>query len=73
VALGLAGGVIALILGSIVTAVSWFIDPNWHGVFLHQTSTFIFVLAIPFFILGAHCLDLIDKEKLRHEKGQEPQ
>ena len=71
VAFGLCGGFIALIFGVLVTAVSWFVDPKWHGVFLHQMSTVLFILAMPLFILGAHCLDLIDNEKLRHEKGQE--
>ena len=63
VAIGLCGGFVALIAGSILTLISWFIDPKWHGVFLHQTSTFLFVLALPLLIIGAHCLDLIDKDK----------
>lgn len=75
VALGLIGGFIALIAGSIVTAISWFVDPKWHGVVLHQTGTFLFILAIPLLILGAHCLDLLDKDKrpahASGEKGQE--
>ena len=65
VAIGLCGGFVALIAGSILTLVSWFIDPKWHGVFLHQTSTFLFVLALPLLVIGAHCLDLIDRDKRR--------
>jgi hypothetical protein len=60
---GLCAGFIAPILGSIVTAVSWFKDPSWHGVSLHQVSTTLFVSTLPLLILGAHCLDLLDKEK----------
>jgi len=65
VAFGLCGGLIALIFGTLVTAVSWFIDPKWHGVFLHQTSTVLFVVAMPLLIFGAHCLDLLDKDDER--------
>jgi hypothetical protein len=60
---GLCGGFIAAILGSIVTAISWFKDPSWHHVSLHQAGTTLFVLTLPLLILGAHCLDLLEKEK----------
>jgi hypothetical protein len=60
---GLCAGFAAPILGSIVTAISWFKDPSWHGLSLHQAGTTLFVLTLPLLILGAHCLDLLDKEK----------
>ena len=62
-AFGLAAGFIAPILGSIVTVISWFRDPVWHHVALHQAGTTLFVLTLPLLILGAHCLDLLDKDK----------
>ena len=62
-ALGLCTGFIAAILGSIVTVISWFRDPVWHHVALHQAGTTLFVLTLPLLLLGAHCLDLIDKDK----------
>jgi hypothetical protein len=65
-AFGLAAGFTAPICGSIVTVVSWFKDPAWHHVYLHQAGTTLFVLTLPFLILGAHCLDLLDKEKKLH-------
>ena len=61
--IGLAGGFLAPIFGAIVSIISWFIDPVWHGVFLHQAATSLFFLAIPLLILGAHCLDLLDEEQ----------
>lgn len=60
---GLCAGFVAPILGSILTVISWFKDPSWHHVYLHQAGTTLFVLTLPLLILGAHCLDLIDKDK----------
>ena|SRR5690242_6388052 len=62
-AFGLSAGFIASIAGSIITVISWFRDPVWHHVALHQAGTTLFVLALPLLILGAHCLDLLDKDK----------
>ena len=71
-AFGLAAGFIAPIAGSIVTVISWFRDPVWHHVSLHQAGTTLFVLTLPLLILGAHCLDLLDKDKKQAiEKGYE--
>ena len=60
---GLCAGFAAPIVGSILPAISWFKDPSWHHVTLHQAGTTLFVLTLPLLILGAHCLDLLDKEK----------
>ena len=69
-AFGLAAGFIAPILGSIVTVISWFRDPVWHHVYLHQAGTTLFVLTLPLLIIGAHCLDLLDNDKKQAiEKG----
>ena len=62
-AFGLCGGFVAPIFGSIVTVISWFIDPVWHHVSLHQVATTLFFVALPLLIFGAHCLDLLDREK----------
>ena len=60
---GLCAGFIAPIVGLIITAISWFRDPVWHHVYLHQAGTTLFVLALPLLILGAHCLDLLEKDQ----------
>ena len=73
-AFGLAAGFIAPICGSIVTVISWFRDPVWHHVSLHEAGTTLFVLTLPLLILGAHCLDLLDNEKkqaIGSEKGND--
>ena len=69
---GLAAGFIAPIVGSIVTVICWFRDPAWHGIALHQAGTALFVVTLPLLILGAHCLDLLDKEtKLARDQAGE--
>lgn len=67
-AVGFCGGVAAGVLGSILTAVAWFTGAVWHGYSLQRSGTIFLFLTIPLFILGAHCLDLLDTEHER--KGQ---
>jgi hypothetical protein len=61
-AIGLFGGLMAPILGSVLTVISWFTDPAWHGFSLHIAGTSLFVITFPLLLLGAHCLDLLDKD-----------
>lgn len=63
--LGLFGGLVAPILGSLMTVLSWFSTRLWHGLSFRTAGTSFFVMAIPLLLLGAHCLDLLDKEKRR--------
>jgi hypothetical protein len=67
-ALGLCGGVVSSIFGSILTATSWFTGPQWHGFSVQRDGTVLFLLMIPFLLLGAHCLDLLDKQNQRRAK-----
>ena len=60
---GLCFGIISPIIGSVLTAIAWFTGPEWHGLPLHQGGTILLFLTIPFLILGAHCLDLSDKQR----------
>lgn len=59
---GLFGGLMAPIIGSVLTIVSWFADSVWHGLSLHLIGTFLFVISFPLLLLGTHCLDLLDKD-----------
>ena len=65
VVFGLCGGLLAPIVGSILTVISWFDDIAWHGLSMRNVGTALFALSIPSLILGAHCLDLLEKEKAR--------
>lgn len=69
-AFGLSAGFIAPIVGSIITVISWFRDPVWHHVALHQAGTTLFVLTLPLLVLGAHCLDLLDNDKKAQRASQ---
>ena len=60
---GLCGGIIAPVLGAILTAVAWFTGPEWHGHLLQRDGTILLFLTIPLLIFGAHCLDLLDSER----------
>ena len=62
-AFGFCGGVCAGVLGSILTAVAWFTGAVWHGHSLQRFGTILLFLTIPLLVLGAHCLDLLDKER----------
>ena len=62
-AAGLGGGIIAALLGSLFTALSWLSDTGSH---LEKVlGTVLLVLTIPLLIIGAQCLDLLDKKKDR--------
>lgn len=61
--IGICGGLIAPIFAAVLTLISWFTDPVWHGFSVHVAATALFVVAFPLLIFGAHCLDLLDKDK----------
>jgi hypothetical protein len=67
--IGLLGGLIAPLVGLALTALAWFIG-DWHGFHFGRSGTVLFLLTIPLLIFGAHCLDLLDKEIERAEKGE---
>jgi hypothetical protein len=69
-AFGLFAGFSAPIVGSVVTVVSWFANPAWHGLSLHIAGTSFFVSTFPLLVLGAHCLDLLEKEKTSTHTGR---
>ena len=60
--LGLGGGIVAPMIGSILTALSWLVGPAWHSFGLHRAGTVLLLLGIPLLTFGAHCLDLSERE-----------
>ena len=58
---GLSCGIIAPLIGSVLTAIAWFTGPEWHALHLQRDGTVLLFLTIPLLIFGAHCLDLMDK------------
>jgi hypothetical protein len=65
---GLCLGLISPLLGSVLTAITWFTGPEWHGLHLHRTGTVLFVLTLPLLAFGAHCLDLSDRQEQKARK-----
>jgi len=59
---GLGFGIACPLVGSILTAIAWFSGPEWHGLHLHRDGTVLLFLTIPLLIIGAHCLDLVDRQ-----------
>ena len=62
-AIGLAGGLTTGMVGAFLTFTSWF---TWVGTlqhYEHAIGTVLFFVTIPLLVLGAHCLDLIEKRK----------
>lgn len=58
--LGLAGGVIAPILGAIFDVITWFVHSILVNSYLHVISIVLCALTLPLLILGASCLDLLE-------------
>src|SRR5262245_27674227 len=65
VIVGLCGGVIVPLIGSALTAISWFTGAIWHGWHMQRDGTVLLFLTIPLLLLGAHCLDLIEQQHKR--------
>lgn len=58
---GLLGGIVAPLSGSLLTAFAWIVGPTWHGFALRTIGAVLLFLTIPLLLFGAHCLDLSDK------------
>jgi len=59
--LGLVGGVLSPVLGTLLIAVGWFIDSPEFSI-LHILSMGLFAVTIPLLVGGAHCLDLLERK-----------
>lgn len=60
---GLLGGIVAALVGSMFTAISWITGVEGNGAFMQTLGTVFLFLTIPLLVLGAHCLDLLEKGK----------
>jgi hypothetical protein len=67
---GMCGGIVALMLGALLTLIAWITNPSWHHFSLGNAGTALFLLAITLLLLGAHCLDLIDKEETARRRSR---
>lgn len=60
--LGLVGGILSPVLGTLLIAVMWFIGSQEEISVLNVFSIVSFVLTIPLLAEGAHCLDLLERK-----------
>jgi hypothetical protein len=70
-ACGLCFGIFALLIGSALTAITWFTGPGWHGFALQRDGTALLFLTFPLLAIGAHCLDLLDQQDQKTKKIEE--
>ncbi len=60
--LGLVGGILSPVLGTLLIAVMWFIHSQEEISALNVLSIVSFVLTLPLLAGGAHCLDLLERK-----------
>ena len=64
---GLAGGLVAVLFGSVLTAISWLTGTGSH---VQTLGTVLLFLTIPLLVFGAQCLDLIERKKERAKEAR---
>ncbi|MCI0336408.1 MAG: hypothetical protein L0226_02435 [Acidobacteria bacterium] len=62
-AIGLFGGAATALSGSILTAAGWFVTNDGARQWLSTSGSVLLYLTIPLIILGAYCLDWMEKDK----------
>ncbi|HEY0379935.1 MAG TPA: hypothetical protein VGC87_23675 [Pyrinomonadaceae bacterium] len=70
--LGLAGGVIAPILGATADVITRFVHLQSVNSYLHVASILLCALTLPLLILGAFCLDLLESKTTNLSTPAEP-
>ena len=58
---GLGGGIIAVVLGSLLSAVALITGDQSGGFGLHGVGAVFLFLTIPLLLLGGHCMDLLER------------
>jgi hypothetical protein len=70
--LGLVGGVLAPVFGTLLLAIGWLIGSPEFSL-LNVLSMGMFALPIPLLLGGAHCLDLLKRKTSVSVNGQQPE
>lgn len=58
---GLFGGIVAALMGSLLTSIEWFTATGARSSHAHALGTMLLLLTIPLLMCGAHCLDLAER------------
>jgi hypothetical protein len=67
VVVGLAGGMVAFLFGSVFTAISWFTQADSV---IKTMGTVLLFMTIPLLIFGAVCLDSLEKKKKMEKESR---
>ena len=67
---GLSGGIITALAGSLLTASTWFTGTGGIGSYVQTLGTILLFMTIPLLIFGAHCLDLKERRKDRERRSR---
>jgi hypothetical protein len=59
---GLGGGLLAIAFGAMLSAVAWVRGNETGGISMHGVGSILLLSTLPLLILGAHCLDLLDRK-----------
>jgi len=65
-AVGIFGGAFAPLFGTIFMAVEWFMPDSEARHWLYLSGSFLLFLTIPLIIIGACCLDWVEKDESQH-------
>jgi hypothetical protein len=65
---GFGGGMLVIAVGALLSAVAWMRGDATSGLSIHGLGSIFLLSTIPLLILGAHCLDLLDR---RVERSRE--
>lgn len=68
--IGVLGGIVTALIGSVFTAISWIMGAVGNGAYMQTLGTDFLLLTIPLLVLGAHCLDVVEK-RTKTERNSE--
>jgi hypothetical protein len=62
---GLSGGMVTCLFGCVLTVLAW-VSSGSQGRHEATAGTALLAMTIPLLVLGAHCLDLVDRDNDRN-------
>lgn len=68
--MGLGGGLLVAIAGSLLTGISWLVSNAGAAAVLHQVGGAVLCATIPLLLLGAFCLDGIESLSSEQTKSR---